>query len=57
MQPDWLKISTPTPEAAKQFADEQAREHAADLASGLMDIFRMEMDLLKLKLQKDIDHD
>lgn len=57
MEPDWLKIATPDPESQRQFADEQVRENAADLASGLMDIFRMEIDLMKLKLQRDADHD
>tara|TARA_R100001369_G_scaffold78637_1_gene108362 strand:+ start:370 stop:546 length:177 start_codon:yes stop_codon:yes gene_type:complete len=56
-KPDWNEIATPSPETEQQFADEQARENAADLANGLMDIFKMEIRLLKLKLQKDIDND
>lgn len=57
MHPDWLKIATPDPETEQQFADEQARENAADLAGGLMEICKLEIELFKLKLQQEADHD
>jgi hypothetical protein len=57
MQPDWLKMATPDPETEQQFADERVRENAADLAGGLMEICKLEIELFKLKLQRGNNHD